>query len=159
MRHDHVGEERRRCDRNEVPNGIVGRFRIEARVDRVRARRSHNERVPIRCTTRGHFGAENAARATPVVDHHDLFFPRVIELLSDDTCHYVGSAARRKRYDDANSLGRVWIGGMRRLMYGDACENCGAEHGKHCGARESDGKESYTAVPGDSARLWRYDWR
>ena len=114
MNDEHVGRGRGERDRREVPNRIEGHFGEEARVDRERPRRTHQDRVAVGRGLGDEVGADVAARARPVVDH-DLLREALGELLRDDASDDVGAAARREGDDEADRLGGISFRRDRRV--------------------------------------------
>ena len=120
---EHVGRRRRERHRREVPDRIEGHLAEEARVDRERSRRAHQQRVAVGGALRDDVGADVAARAGPIVDQH-LLREALGELLRDRARDDVGAAARRESDDEANRLGGV---GLRRGRVRRRCRERGRQ--------------------------------
>ena len=106
--HDHERLLAERHDRDEIVHRVVGQLGIE----RVRAgeRAVDQDGVAVGRRLRHHVGADRAAGARPVLDHHGL-----AELLSDllhhDARDDVARAARAERHDRRDGLGRPILRG------------------------------------------------
>ena len=77
---------------------------VEQRTDGVRGE-GEEEGIAVGDGFRGRLGAERAARATAVLDHH-LVSERFRQRLLQDARDDVGAAARRIRHDEAHGLDR-----------------------------------------------------
>ena len=115
MNDQHVGCGRGERDRREILDRIEGHFGEEARVDRERSRRAHQDRVTVGRGLGDDVGADIAARAGPVVDHH-LLREAHGESLRDRARDDVGAAARGKGHDEADRLRGVGIGRRGRAQ-------------------------------------------
>ena len=105
VHHQHVrnaGDER---DRHEVLDRVVRHLRIERRIDRLRADRSHQQRVAVGRRLGDEVGAEVAAGAGLVLDDEGLA-ERLAELRREGAREDVGRPAGRERHDDADRLVR-----------------------------------------------------
>ena len=105
-----VYDEDERCagdgrDRLEVLDRVERKLRIEARVDRLRARIGHEQRVAVGRGLRDRVGADDAARAGAILDHDGLA-PLLAQQLPDLAREHVGRAARRLRDDQLDDLRR-----------------------------------------------------
>ena len=127
----HVRNARDEDHRREILHVVVRHLGVEAGVDRVRADRSHLERVAVGRGMGDELRADVAARTGSVVDD-DLLAPGLGQLLRDVARQDVGRATGRKRDDDADRFHRVRLGGGPR---GDEREGCAegkaAEQGRH----------------------------
>ena len=99
--------------RHEVLLRVVRDLRVQARVDRVRAHRAHQQRVAVAGRLGDEVRADAAARAGAVVDD-DRLAPRLLQLLRDAAAHDVERPAGRERHHEADRLGRIGLRGGRR---------------------------------------------
>ena len=97
MHVDHLG------NRREGPQRVDSHLRKEVLVRRHVAHRGHEERVAVGIGARRDLGADRAACAGTVLDHHRLA-PEVGETRRKKTRHDVGAAARREGDDDPDGL-------------------------------------------------------
>ncbi len=121
---DHERNRRHHGDRREVAHRIIGKLRLEARIDRM-AREHHQQRVAVGTGAGDRFGADDAARARTVLDHHGLTQP-----LGQACCHDagedVGDAAGAGGNDNPHRLGRVALLREGRIRGCEKCEDGGA---------------------------------
>ena len=96
-------KQRRGCDHRDRHEVLVG---IERHLRHQRGRRDEiaggdQDRVAVGRRLGDGIGAERAARARAVLDHHRLA-ERLAELLPDQAGGHIGDAAGRERHDDAD---------------------------------------------------------
>ena len=94
----HVAGQR---DRREIFQRIVAELCLHERVDGQRTIRGDQQRVAVRRRPRHGFGADAAAGATAVFDHHGLA-QGIRYAVADDAADNVGIAAGGKRHDQAD---------------------------------------------------------
>ncbi|XQU69884.1 hypothetical protein OJJOAM_002615 [Cupriavidus sp. H18C1] len=103
---DHVGDVGQVRDGLEVLDRVVRQLRIAGGVDRHRRHRRDADRVAVRRRLGDRVGADRAAATGAVLDHHRL---------AQDLAHLIGraaaddvrGAARGKRNDQLDRLGRI----------------------------------------------------
>src|SRR6476660_493266 len=100
MTHEHVIGNADARDRRKIIDRVVRQLRIEARVDAMRARGAHDQRVTIGRTFGHNLGADYAVRTGAIVDDH-LLSPRFSELVADRARYEIGGTAGCERYNDA----------------------------------------------------------
>ena len=99
------GRRARAGDGREILHRIERQFAVEAGIDGERNDR-HQQRVTVRRGLGDDIGADVAARAAAVVDHHCL--PHAVgKFLAHRAGDDVGGAARRKRHDHADCFMRI----------------------------------------------------
>ncbi len=108
-RHQHLRGEADVGDRREILLRVVGQLGIDRGCDAVRRDRHHQERVAIRRRLGDDVGADAAARAWPVLDHH-LLAQRLGELVGHHARQDVGRLAGREGHDDLDRLGGPGLG-------------------------------------------------
>ncbi len=99
------GRDRDQRDRREVLRRVVGHRLVEARIDRMRGQRAHQDRVAVGRRLRDHVGADVAAGAGLVLHNHRLA-PHLGELLRDEAAGDVERSAGRERHDQLHGLRR-----------------------------------------------------
>jgi len=107
MHHDQLRDRRAKNDGAEIPFGIVGNGAEYARGHCVRAHAAHQERVAIGNRLRNDVRADDAGGAGSIVDHDLLLGEPLAELGRNHPRNDVGSAARRKGYDQADRFRRI----------------------------------------------------
>ncbi len=118
----HIGRGGGKRHGREIAHRIEGHAREKARVDRERSRGAHQHRVAVGRRLRDDIGADVAAGARPVVDHH-LLREAVAQFLRDRAGDDVGAAARRKRDDEADGLRGIGVRRGPRLRR-QCCKRC-----------------------------------
>ena len=84
-------------------------LRIEVRIDRHHAARTHEQRVAVGRLLGDDFAADVAVGAGAVLHHHRLA-QRLLQRLADGARELVGRAARREVHDDADRLAGPGLG-------------------------------------------------
>ena len=82
--------------------------RLQRRGDRHRAAPAHEQRIAVGRLRRHVVGADGAAGAGTIVDHHGLAERRV-QALAQQPHERVGPLARRKRHDELDRMGRIHL--------------------------------------------------
>ena len=111
MDHQNVGAAGQDRDRDEGFDRVVVQL-VEPGTDRVRDR-DDQQRVAVGKRVCRRFGADHAAGAAAVVDHHLLAEP-IAQLLRDHAPDHVVAAAGRERNDEPHRLARIVLGHHRR---------------------------------------------
>ena len=104
LRHDHDHAHRR-----EIPDRVVGQFVRQQRIDHHARRRAEHNRIAVRRRLRGDHGAQHAAGAAAVIDHH-LVSERCAQFLRQRAADEVGVAAWRIGDDHADRFDRIGLG-------------------------------------------------
>ncbi|CPP17394.1 Uncharacterised protein [Bordetella pertussis] len=104
--HQHVHHGGDLGDRREVLDVVVARVLVQARIDGVRVDRAHVERVAVGRRVGARLGADIAAGAGPVLDHHGLA-PHLAEIVGNQAREEIRAAARRERHDHRHGLGGI----------------------------------------------------
>ena len=110
---DHVRHVAGQRHRREILERIVAELGLHERVDGERPVRADQQRVAVGRGARHHFGADAAAGAAAVVDHHRLP-KRHFHLFADDAADDVGIAAGRERHDQMDRPVRIGGEGFTR---------------------------------------------
>ena len=106
----HVAGER---DGREILQRIVAELGLHEGIDGERAVRADEQRVAVGRRARHRFGADAAAGAAAVVDHHRLA-ERARDPFADQAADDVGIAAGRERHDQMDRPVRIGGEGCAR---------------------------------------------
>ena len=152
---------REQAHRREVAHRVVGQPAAERGVDPVRRDTGEEQRVAVGWRACGEVGADRAARARPVVDHHRLA-DRLGQPLADRARDRVVAAAWRKGDDPADRLRRPGLGGSRRCRHADEqhgaskAQGAGSGGSRGSGGSQGEGIRAHQSFPPDpSARSAR----
>jgi hypothetical protein len=100
--HDDVEGARHQRHRCEIIVRVIGQFRLQARIDRIRER-PHQQRVAVRRAGRDALGSDNGPRPRLVLDD-DGGAEILCHLLRQRAGDHIGPAARRKRHHDLDDV-------------------------------------------------------
>ena len=96
------------ADRREILERIVWQLAVGVgRRDKIGVG-GHQEGMAVGRCLGDRVDPDNAGAGRPVLDH-DLLLPGLGKPLTERAGDHVGDAARRKRHDDVNGLGRIGL--------------------------------------------------
>ena len=107
MHHDHVRTRRDEAHRSEVLYRIIRQLCIQARVDRVRARR-RQQRVAVGRRIRHELRRKQAAGAGTIVDDHRLL-QILAQVFREHAGEDIGAAAGRVTDDEPDGFRRIGL--------------------------------------------------
>ena len=129
--HQHERHPRVEHDRHQILHRIEWQAFVDARIDRHRRRRRHQQRVSIGRRARNRSRADVGPGARAVLDH-EWFAEPLLELRRDEPRHHLHAAARAGRHHNRHRMRRIILRARERCSRDNKTGSEGHDaHEKH----------------------------